>query len=171
MVNLSLNTKLGINYKSSSQKIRVISEAWTKKEIYCPSCYSKLKEFHNNQPVADFYCPFCNEEFELKSKKGNIGKKVSDGAYKAKISRLQDLNNPNLFILNYDSYSFEVLNFIIVPKHFFIPEIIEKRKPLSDKARRKGWVGSNIIIDKIPLSGKIFYIKNRIIENKALVSD
>jgi len=48
---------------------------------------------------------------------------------------------------------------VVIPKHFFIPEIIEKRKPLAPRARRVGWIGCNILLETIPNSGKIFYIK------------
>ncbi len=76
------------------------------------------------------------------------------------IERLNSSNNPNFFFLNYNPIKFEVLNFLVIPKHFFIPNIIEKRKPLSINARRSGWVGCNILLQSIPQSGKIFYIKN-----------
>ncbi|NCO31611.1 hypothetical protein GW891_02085 [bacterium] len=55
---------------------------------------------------------------------------------------------------------FSVNDFFVVPKYFFISEIIEKRKPLSITARRAGWTGSNILFSKIPNSGKIYYIEN-----------
>jgi type II restriction enzyme len=55
---------------------------------------------------------------------------------------------------------------LVVPKHFFIPEIIEPRKPLSPNARRANWKGCNIILDGIPSSGRIYLIKNRIAEPK-----
>ena len=58
------------------------------------------------------------------------------------------------------------MNFLVIPKHFFTSEIIEKRKPLSSKARRAGWVGCNILLDTIPNSGKIFYIKDKQLESK-----
>lgn len=41
-----------------------------------------------------------------------------------------------------------------------MPDIIEKRKPLSPTARRAGWVGCNILIDKIPEQGRIQIISN-----------
>jgi type II restriction enzyme len=82
------------------------------------------------------------------------------------IERLQDSNNPNIFLLNYDLRDFEVQNFIVIPKHFFIPEIIEKRKPLSPTARRAGWVGCNILLQSIPQTGKIFFVKDRQVEPK-----
>ena len=34
----------------------------------------------NNTPVADFGCPECNEQFQLKSQKTNFGKRILDGA-------------------------------------------------------------------------------------------
>jgi type II restriction enzyme len=46
-----------------------------------------------------------------------------------------------------------------------VPEIIEERKPLSEKARRAGWIGCNILLQRIPQTGKIFFVKNRQIES------
>lgn len=163
---LSLNTELASQYKSQSQAVRVMTEDWVKNEIFCPNCGSFVNDFENNKPVADFYCEDCNEEYELKSKKDSIGKKIVDGAYNKMIERLKSSNNPNFFFLNYNLHNYNVENFIVIPKHFFIPEIIEKRKPLSEKAKRAGWIGCNILLQSIPLSGKIFYVKNGKFENK-----
>ncbi len=57
----------------------------------------------------------------------------------------------------------------IVPKHFFVPEIVEKRKPLSATARRAGWTGSNILFDEIPIQGRISIIRNRVMLDKEAV--
>lgn len=78
-------------------------------------------------------------------------------------------NNPNLFLLNYDLNTLSVVNFLIVPKHFFVREIIEERKPLALTARRAGWIGSNILLNKIPASGKIFIVRNGLLEPKESV--
>ena len=56
--------------------------------------------------------------------------------------------------------SLSVNDFFVIPKHFFIFEIIEKRKPLKETARRAGWIGSNILFSKIPKAGQIFYVEN-----------
>ena len=157
---LILNSNLATTYNSQSQKTRVLTENWVNSQIFCPSCGDKIENYENNRPVADFFCSKCNEEFELKSKKENIGKKILNGAYKTMIERLNSNNNPNLFLLNYSFKNLEVFNFFVVPKYFFIPSIIEKRKPLSQSARRAGWIGCNILLQNIPQSGKIFYIKN-----------
>ena len=160
------DAKIAEQYHSASQKVRVLTETWVDSEIFCPNCGTNVSHYRNNRPVADFFCPKCGEQYELKSKKGFIGLRIVNGAYKTMIERLQSSNNPNLFLLSYNLSGYEVLNFFVVPKHFFIPEIIEKRKPLSPKARRAGWVGCNIVIEKIPLAGKIFYVKNKKIETK-----
>lgn len=44
--------------------------------VFCPNCGTSLTRFPNNQPVADFYCTKCFEEYELKSKKDNMSKKL-----------------------------------------------------------------------------------------------
>lgn len=166
---LTFNANLATQYNNQSQVIRVLTEDWVKNEIFCPNCGSIISEYPNNKPVGDFFCSDCNEDYELKSKKYSIGKKIVDGAYETMIGRLQSSTNPNFFFLNYNLKNYEVINFVVIPKHFFIPEIIEKRKPLSENARRSGWVGCNILLSDIPESGKIFYIKNGEIENKDTV--
>jgi len=128
-----------------------------------------MDKYSNNQPVADFYCANCREEYELKSKQGTTGTKIVDGAYRTMLERLGSSNNPNFFLLNYDLLSLEVTNFLVIPKHFFVPEIIEKRKPLAVTARRAGWVGCNILLRSIPQTGKIFFIKNKQSEPKEKV--
>jgi len=168
---ITLDTKIAEKYNSNSQKIRVLTESWVGGEVYCPNCGTGISNYENNRPVADFFCPNCAEEYELKSKKDSIGKKIVDGAYRTMIERLQCSNNPNFFLLNYDLKNLEILNFLVIPKYFFVPDIIEKRKPLSKNARRAGWVGCNISLLEIPQTGKIFYVKNRKIETRKNVLD
>ena len=158
-MNLILDKKLGSNYSSQAQKIRVISENWVLGEIYCPSCGGIITDYVNNKPVADFYCKKCVEDFELKSKQGKITKTIPAGAYSKMIERINSSTKPNFFFMGYLE-TFFVNDFFVIPKHFFISEIIEKRKPLRETARRAGWIGSNILFSKIPKAGQIFYVEN-----------
>lgn len=119
-MHLSFNTNLATQYKSQSQKIRVLTENWVKNENFCPNCGNVISEYQANKSVGDFYCKGCNEDYELKSKKNNIGKKIVDGAYRTMIERLQSATNPNFFFLNYDFKSCKVINFIVIPKHFLL---------------------------------------------------
>ncbi len=50
-----------------------------------------------------------------------------DGEFKTKCERLAASNNPNLPLMNYDLQSLAVVNPFIVPKHFFVRDIIEER--------------------------------------------
>ena len=50
----------------------------------------------------------------------------------------------------------------MVTKHFFVPEIIEKRKPLTGTARRAGWVGCNIVLKDVHDEGRIYIVKDEI---------
>jgi len=163
---MSENMKLGFeetqsSYVSGSQSARAWTERWVSDWVYCPNCGSpKINPFPNNSPVADFLCTSCNEEYELKSQKNSFGKKVLDGSYQAKCERLAADNNPNLFLLNYDLKLLRVTNLLVVPKHFFVRDIIEERKPLAPTARRAGWIGSHILLNQIPESGKIFIVRS-----------
>ena len=168
-MNLNFNTKLAEGYSSNSQIARVLTENWVKENSYCPCCGNlPLNEFENNRPVADFYCHNCKEEFELKSKNGKLSKTIPDGAYSTMIERINSLQNPNFFFLTY-SKNWSVNNFIIIPKQFFTSEIIVKRKPLGENARRKGWVGCNIDISNIAEAGKVFLVKDSQIINRNIV--
>ena len=163
-MNFKFNMDLIANYKSNSQISRVLTENWVEKNMYCPICgKSYIDRYENNHPTGDFYCLDCNSDFELKSKQSTsekLSKTIADGEYSTMISRITSLKNPNFFFMMYNNYT--VQNFILIPNHFFTPEIIIRRNPLGPHARRAGWTGCNINISSIPESGKIFLIKNQV---------
>lgn len=169
---LGFDKNLIKNYHSGAQIARVLTENWVNNNMYCPRCgKSYIKHFGNNRPVADFYCPSCNSEYELKSKNGAFGNKINDGAYNTMIERITSNNNPDFFFMSYSKKDWKVNDFIFVPKHFFVPDIIEKRKPLSPNARRAGWVGCNILIKKIPNQGRIEIVSNGKVQDTSEVVD
>ncbi|MBN8823371.1 MAG: restriction endonuclease, partial [Spirosoma sp.] len=111
----------------------------------------------------------CKSEYELQSKKDSISLKIVNGAYNSMIEKINTNNNPHFFFLNYSSSSYQVINFFVITKHYFIFDVIEKRKPLSHKAKRSGWTGCNILLQNIPNSGRIFFIKNGKVEDREAV--
>lgn len=171
MMNLDFDTNLALDYHSNSQKIRVMSENWVVNNVYCVKCGGKLKHFENNKPVGDMYCENCKEEFELKSNKAKLGKKIVAGAYSTIIEKIDNEEIPNFFYLNYSPKDYKVNNLIIIPKHYFTKEMIIQRHPLPQTARRAGWVGCNIDVSSIPESGKLYLIKNGQEENKNTIID
>ena len=168
-MNLAFNTNLAEGYTSNSQIARRLTEDWVLNNSYCPCCGEiPLKEYENNRQVADFYCKKCTEEFELKSKSGKLSNTITDGAFATMIERINAANNPNFFFLTYTK-QWTVNDFLIIPKQFFTNEIIVKRQPLSETARRAGWVGCNIDISKVAESGKVFLVKNaQIVDSKTV---
>lgn len=160
-MNLDFNVQLIENYHSAAQSARVLTENWFETNMFCPRCGNKhIKHFENNRPVADFYCSHCHSEYELKSKQGGLHKKINDGAYDTMIQRITENNNPDLFCMRYEKSNNRVADLIFIPKYFFTPNIIEKRNPLKETARRAGWIGCNILIGKIPKQAKIEIITN-----------
>ena len=125
----------------------------------------------NNARVLDFKCLECQSQFELKSTRGNFSRKVPDGAFKAMMSRLCDISRPDFFFLTYDVNSFSVTNLFAVPASFLDVTVIEKRKPLGAHARRAGWIGCNIMMDRIPEVGKVFYVKKSKIVEKMVIME
>lgn len=156
-MNLQFNTSLAEGYKSASQIARVLTEDWLAHNMYCPICGElTIRRAEPNAPVKDFVCNNCKSQYELKSKKNDCDRfqsAVADGVYGTMIDRITSLDNPSFFFMHYNRY--EVNNLIIVPKCFFTPDIIEKRNALSNNARRAGWEGCNILMQRIPATAKI----------------
>ncbi len=166
---LKLPDVMASGYRSGSQRARVMTEPWVAEQAYCPACGGELMRYTANKPVADFLCPSCATDYELKSKKGRFATKAVDGAYDAMISRINSRNAPSFFFLGHDGV--RVHTFFTVPSHYFTPDIIEKRRPLGATARRAGWVGCNILLRQIPASGRIYYIRNGEEQSRQQVMD
>lgn len=167
-MNFSFDLSLVKGYKSPPQIARVLTESWVNSQLYCPHCgYPHLSHFKNNLPVQDFYCKNCNHIYELKSKKGAFGSVIVDGAYETMMEKITARCNPDFLFMNYmiTPTSGEVTDLFLVPKHFFVPSVIEMRKPLSSKAKRAGWIGCNILINQIPEQGRIPIITDKVAAN------
>ena len=140
----------------------MLTEDWLAHNMYCPICGElTIRRAEPNAPVKDFVCNNCKSQYELKSKKNDSDRfqsTVADGVYGTMIDRITSLDNPSFFFMHYNRY--EVNNLIIVPKCFFTPDIIEKRNALSNNARRAGWEGCNILMQRIPATAKIPIILN-----------
>jgi type II restriction enzyme len=159
-MNLQCRVELARAYKAGPQIARVLSEDWCGRELYCAACNSdRLLSSRANTPAIDFVCPQCDQCFQLKGFKTWNQKKIPDAAYDSMLRAIRSDRVPNLLILQY-SASWLVENLLLIPSVFFSETIIEKRPPLSPKAQRAGWVGCNILLDRIPQDGKIAVVSN-----------
>lgn len=92
-----------------------------------------------------------------------------DGDYRSMLRRLTSNNVPNLFALTYASNRDRVLELVVVPSHFFVPAVIEQRRPLANTARRAGWTGCNILFSEIPQTGRVSVVASGIPMDRSLV--
>jgi type II restriction enzyme len=159
-VDLNLPTEGLDRYKSASQRARVATELWGATNLYCVSCKSpRLVPMPHNTAAIDYICGICQSPFQLKSQCRVFGGKIVDAAYsKMRLAIVED-RTPNLYILHYDLSSWTVKTLILIPRFAFTLSALECRKPLGPKARRAGWVGCNILLDKIPSDARIAVIQ------------
>jgi type II restriction enzyme len=159
-MNLSMTAKLAAAYNSGSQRARVVTESWAEQNLYCPNCPSpKLSRLTHNTKASDFSCPSCKFWFQLKGQKSRIGNSITDGAYGAMMQAIQNDETPNFYFLHYDLATWTIRNLLLIPSFAFPPSAIIKRPPLSETARRAGWVGCNFDLRRIPVEARIPIIK------------
>ncbi|MDE2842698.1 MAG: restriction endonuclease [Chloroflexota bacterium] len=133
-----------------------LTEHWASQNLYCLSCPSDHLEQHKpGTPVKDFTCPSCYSTYQLKGKNGKHGKTVPNSAYQVKMAAISEGKAPNYAFLDYDLQLLRVTGLFIVPSHFIGRSLVRPRKPLSPSARRAGWVGSTILLDRLPQEGRI----------------
>ena len=143
-------------YKSASQIARRVTEDWATRNLYCAACaFDELIPAKPNAPVLDFRCPECSAAYQLKSKGGPFGRTVSNSAYEKKMQAIQKGTAPHYAFLEYNATDWQVKGLFLVPGHFFTPALIQKRSPLTDKAERAGWVGSNILLGALPDEARV----------------
>lgn len=169
-MNLELKPELATSYKSLSQKARVLTETWAQENMYCVSCKSDyLDPAPTGKRVIDFTCSDCEEQYQLKSQSHPFGRSVANSAYKPKIEKIKMGTNPNYLFLHYDRSRYQVMDLFLVPRHFMTPSVIEKRKKLSENARRSGWVGSNILLGDLPGDARISIVEGEAVVPKSRV--
>jgi len=168
-MNLGMNIRVGEAFKSPTQLARVVSEDWARRNLYCPVCKNDcLTQTRNNTKALDFMCPSCVARFELKSGKRWDSRRIPDAGYHAMMNAISNNQNPNLFVLHYDS-NWAVRNLLLVPSFFLTASAIEKRKPLAATARRAGWIGCNILLSNVPQTGRIEIVSDGIIAEPSKV--
>jgi type II restriction enzyme len=74
---------------------------------------------------------------------------------------------PGLYVLRYDRLDLHVTDLLLVPRFFLHESAIERRPPLGPNARRAGWVGCNIRLDRIPRDGIIPVVRGRVVRPAA----
>jgi len=156
---LELSPDLARRYMNPAQRARVLTQAWIGENMYCPSCEAeRIEQVPEGEKVIDFVCPDCYEPFQLKSKKDKFHGRVVDAAYKPMVDAIENGCVPNFLFLNYSSDLWRVRDLFLVPRYFVSLSAIERRKKLRSSARRAGWQGCNILLDRLPQEARIYVI-------------
>jgi len=159
-VDLAMRSEIGERYTSAAQKARVITESWVEENMYCPACSSdSLEQTRRGLELVDFQCEECDEGFQAKSQKRPFGRKVLDSAWTPMDAAVSAGVAPGFFFLQYRADAWRVSRFFVVPGHFVTPMVVEQRVPLRETARRAGWVGCNILLNRIVDAAKIQVIE------------
>jgi type II restriction enzyme len=119
----------------------------------------RLSQFPDNTAALDYGCPSCSASFQLKSQSKPIRTKIVDAAYSEMKRIVLEDRTPNLFVMHYNLESWSIRNLLLIPRFAFSLAAVERRKPLASTARRAGWVGCNILLDKIPVEARITIIR------------
>lgn len=155
---LTCDLDIAQEYKSSPQRARVISEHWFSRNGYCLACEcNSLVASVPNTKAMDFSCGVCGHTYELKAFLKRPPKSLVDGAYASLIARINSNSAPTLCLLG-RSESWQINFLTAIHSSFLTPWVIEKRRPLAQHARRAGWIGCNIRLDRIPADGEITVI-------------
>ena len=155
-MNLHLPTAGLDGYKSASQRARIGTEAWGALNFFCPVCKSpSLDVAPRNTVAVDYLCPKCASPFQLKSQSKPFGTRIVDAAYSEMKRAILSDRTPNLYVLHYDLTQWAVRTVILIPHFAFALSAIECRPPLAATARRAGWIGCNILLNKIPVDARI----------------
>ncbi len=72
---------------------------------------------------------------------------------------IRHADTPHFFLLSYELDSMLVRDLLCIPDFAFTESVLEKRPPLAPTARRAGWVGCNILLDRIPSDARIPVVK------------
>ncbi len=155
-MDLNLPTAGLDRYKSASQRARVGTESWATANLFCPCCDSlRLSPLPRNAAAIDFSCPACGSPFQLKSQSKALGRRIVDAAYSEMKRAILEDRTPNLYVLHYDATAWAVRTLVLIPHFAFALSVLERRRPLAPTARRAGWVGCNIVLEKIPGDARI----------------
>ncbi|HAD07741.1 MAG TPA: hypothetical protein DCE76_11350 [Anaerolineaceae bacterium] len=168
-LNMSRYLILITDYKSPSQRARVLTEAWSAENLWCPSCEGQLTSLPPNSRTSDFVCGNCGEFYQLKSKSKPFGKKIVGAHY---ITTIQAINNgchPSLILLQYDASNLFITNIKILHRSWITEQNIVPRPPLSSQARRAGWQGCLIFLDKIPSKAFVVMVQDGVVSPISLV--
>ena len=161
---LKCNPEIAAHLSSASQRTRVITEDGFSRFGYCLKCDSNtLTQTRAGTICQDFYCPKCEQPYELKSAKRAHTNIVQDGGYDSMMETICGENVPALMLMHY-SPQWCVQGLVAIHPVFLIPDVVMKRaKPhIRPKTGKEYWM-CKLNLSSVPDDGKITLISNGIV--------
>lgn len=84
---------------------------------------------------------------------------------------IEENRAPHLLALHYEPLRWTVQSVILIPSFALTLSSLERRNPLGAAARRKGWIGCNILLMNIPMDARITLVSEGIPVKPELVHD
>ena len=81
-----------------------------------------------------------------------------DAAYGPMADVVKRGRTPSFLFLSYVPDLWRVRDLFLVPGHFFSASAIERRRELGPSARGAGWVGCNILLNRLPPEARIYAV-------------
>ena len=97
-----------------------------------------------------------------------FGQRVLDSAYSAMMAAIASDRAPHFVCFTTSREAWRVMDLLLIPRFAIPKSAIEKRKPLSSKARRAGWVGCNIMLTQIPEDARLSMCKMGLLNSRRL---
>lgn len=155
-MDLRLDLSVAQGYHSPAQIARRVTEHWASTNLFCPACPSdSLTPSATNTAVVDYQCPQCGRRYQLKGKSSPFGLAVANSAYAKKRDAIESGVVPHYAFLHYSRITWSVRDLFIVPGYFISSSVIVERAALGSHARRAGWIGSNILLGKLPPDARV----------------
>jgi len=129
--------------------------------LACPRCNKPkhLTRLPPNFQCADVICKFCGflaqvKATKLKGNETELPETILGAAWEPQHEQIIAGIYHGLYIVCYDSLD-KLLRIDFIPAHILqvTPEVFQPRKPLSETARRAGWQGFMIRLNKVPAVG------------------
>ena len=137
----------------------MITQTWAAENLYCLSCGEpRLRPTREGQAVVDFRCAACDSPYQLKSQRRRFRRRILDSAYGTMKTAISRGEAPSFLLMQYDPARLHVQELSGIPGFFLSVSALEERRPLSASARRAGWVGCNILLDRLPPDARVFAV-------------
>ena len=154
-----LDNRRGVQKRKPDCKKNIRRLGDSKPLLSCLPASDHIDAARANTAVWDFSCSTCGAVYQLKSQSRRFGRKVSNSAYGVKMQAIADGRAPHYAFLQYSTLTSRVTDLFVVPGHFLSPAVVEQRAALKDTARRRGWVGSNILIGMLSTEARVLVVE------------